>query len=155
MEIGSPGCKFVALAASSLVTSALGGPLATESARAGGEPIQLAQVAAPSAVPAASGLPAPGSRTALGDLSAIRALAVDALRAAQAGDLRAARARVKELDESWERSAPKMKTLAPAKWEAVEAAIDRAGRELRFWRARRTDSVEALQALISTIDSLG
>jgi hypothetical protein len=154
MDIGSQGRGLVALTALWIVTSTSGGQAATGSSEANPGRTRLAQVAVPSARPRASEPPAPGSHTVLGDLSAFRALAVDALRLAQTGDLRAARARVKELDESWERSASKTRPLSPAKWEAVEAAIDRAGRELRFWRARRTDSVEALQALISTIDAL-
>jgi hypothetical protein len=154
MAIGSGRRELVALTVSWLATSALGARMATRSSEAGADRTDLAQATAPSAGPPASASPAPGSRTVLGDLSGFRSLALDALRLAQAGDLRAARARVKELDERWERSAPKTKMLAPAKWEAVEAAIDRAGRELRFWRARQTDSVEALQALIATIDSL-
>jgi hypothetical protein len=96
-----------------------------------------------------------GARTVLGDLSGFRAIAADALRIAQTGDLATARARMKELEEGWERAEPKMKPLAPDQWKKVDSAIDRARRELRFWRAKRTDSVESLQALIDTIDALG
>jgi hypothetical protein len=96
-----------------------------------------------------------GSHTALGDLSRFRAIAVDTLRIAQTGDLHAARARIRDLEESWEDAAPKMKSLAPDKWKAIDSAIDRARRELRFWRAKRTDSVEALQSLIDTMDTVG
>ncbi len=131
-----------------LIGVALCTPLASASAR--GDALALD---GPSAQLAADSAPA-GSRTALCDLSGFRAIAVDTLKLAQTGDLEAARKRIRDLEESWEQAAPKMKPLAPAKWEAVDAAIDPARRELRFWRARRTDSVEALQALISTIDSV-
>lgn len=95
--------------------------------------------------------PAPG---ALGDLSGFRAIALDTLRMVQAGDFSAARKRMDELESTWKSAAPKLKRLAPEKWEKVDAAIDRAERELRFWRARRTDSVQALQELVGTIDSI-
>jgi hypothetical protein len=88
-----------------------------------------------------------------GDLSGFRAAAVDALRSVQAGDFSTARKRMDELETNWNGAAPKLKRLAPEKWKKVDAAIDRAERELRFWRARRTDSVQALQDLISSIDS--
>jgi hypothetical protein len=91
---------------------------------------------------------------ALGDLSGFRAIALDTLRTAQAGDLSAARKRMDELESTWNDAAPKLKRQAPEKWKKVDAAIDRAERELRFWRARRTDTVQALQELVRTIDSI-
>jgi hypothetical protein len=95
-----------------------------------------------------------GARTGLGDLSGLRADAVQALKFAETGDLAGARQRMKAVEEAWDRSERSMRSRTPAKAEALDAVIDRARRELRFWRARRTDSVEALQAVISTIDSM-
>jgi hypothetical protein len=91
---------------------------------------------------------------ALRDLSAFRAIALDTLRIAQTADFSAARKRMDELESTWNSAAPKLKPLAPEKWKKVDAAIDRAERELRFWRARRTDSVQSLQELVRTIDSI-
>ena len=100
-----------------------------------------------------SGASTPG-QGALGDLSGLRVIALDTLRIVQAGDFSAARKRMDELETTWNSAAPKLKRLAPEKWKKVDAAIDRAERELRFWRARRTDSVQALQELVGTIDSI-
>ena len=96
---------------------------------------------------------APGSRTPLGDLSVIRALAADALRLVRSGDLTQAKARVEELEVQWRRAESTTKPLSPERWKAVDAAIDRVERELRFSRVRRTDSAAALEALIATMDS--
>lgn len=96
----------------------------------------------------ASAKMAPESAAVPANLTELRAIARDTLKLAQAGDLLAARKRVDDLETSWNQSAPELKSLAPEKWKAVDAAIDRTERELRFWRARHTDSVEALQKLV-------
>ena len=101
---------------------------------------------------------APGASSpalgALGNLSRFRAIALDTVPLVQAGDFSAARRRVDELESTWNQAAPKLKRMAPEKWKRVDAAIERAERELRFWRARRTDSVQALEELVHTIDSI-
>lgn len=116
----------------------------------------FAQAQSPAVRPAsdmAPGASNPAQGT-LGDLSGFRAIALDTLRIVQEGDFSAARKRMDELESSWNRAGPKLKRLAPEKWRKVDAAIDRAERELRFWRVRRTDSVQALQELVRTIDSI-
>lgn len=92
-------------------------------------------------------------RSAGVDLAALRVIAVDALRIAETGDLSAARKRIDDLERAWDRETPGMKVAAPERWRALDAALDRAERELRFWRARRTDSIAALQELVRTFDS--
>ena len=92
----------------------------------------------------------PGSGTRLDDLSAIRAIAIDALQLAQSGDLRRARERSEALESLWRDAKPQ--SLSPQRRQAIDAAIDRVERELRFWRARRTDSAAALQTLVDVID---
>jgi hypothetical protein len=94
-----------------------------------------------------------GSAMPLGDLSTFRATAVDTLRIVSAGDFGAAKKRIKDLELSWDQAEPKMKPLAPQKWEAIDVAIDRALKEVRAWGATQAGSSEALRALISTIDS--
>ena len=95
---------------------------------------------------------APGNKLA-DEFAALRALAVDAQRLARNGDFAEARARVEKMEAQWRLSQSNVKTVSPEKWKTVDAALDRVERELRFWRARRTDSAEALQALIDIIDS--
>jgi hypothetical protein len=90
----------------------------------------------------------------LGDLSTFRAIAMDTLRIVNAGDLGAAKKRIKDLEISWDQAEPKLKPRAPSQWEAVDVAIDRALKEVRAWSGTKAGSAEALQALISTIDSM-
>jgi hypothetical protein len=116
-------------------------------------PAAIAQ-AQPASLPASSQAASAAPHGPLGDLAALRAIAVDTLRIAEAGDLSAARKRIDDLEKGWDREAPKMKSRAPDKWRALDAAIDRAERELRFGRARRTDSIAALTDLIRIFDSM-
>lgn len=102
------------------------------------------------AVAQASAPSGPGSGTRLDDLSAIRAIAIDALQLAESGDLRRARERSEAIESLWRDA--KLPSLPPQRRQAIDAAIDRVERELRFWRARRTDSAEALQTLVDVID---
>lgn len=111
----------------------------------------LAQGASAPAVADDSSSAVPHAQAAPGDLPGLRAIAVDTLKIVQAGDFPAARKRMDELESRWKRAAP-TSNLAPEKRKKVDAAIDRAERELRFWRARRTDSAEALQELIRALD---
>ncbi len=89
-----------------------------------------------------------------GDLAALRATAAATLRIAEAGDLSAARRRVDDLERDWNRQAPELKSRAPDKWRSLDAAIDRAERELRFGRVRHTDSVAALRDVVSILNSM-
>lgn len=111
----------------------------------------LAQGASAPAVANDSASAVPHAQAAPGDLSGLRVIAVDTLKIVQSGDFPAARKRMDELESRWNSAAPTSK-LATEKRKQIDAAIDRAERELRFWRARRTDSVEALQELIRVMD---
>lgn len=102
------------------------------------------------AVAQASAPSGPGAGTRLDDLSAIRAIAIDALQLARSGDLRRARERSEAIEALWRDA--KLPSLPPQRRQAIDAAIDRVERELRFWRARRTDSAAALQTLVDVID---
>ena len=99
---------------------------------------------------AASG--APGTKAPLNDLAVIRSIAVEALQFARSGDLDRARARVEALEVQWRQAESRTRSLSPEHRKAIEAAIDRVERELRFWRVRRTDSAAALQTLVDVID---
>ena len=95
---------------------------------------------------------APAVRPPLDDLSTLRAIAMDALQLARSGDLHRARARVEALEVQWRRAESSLRSLSPQRRQAIDTAIDRVERELRFWRARRTDSAAALQKLVDVID---
>jgi hypothetical protein len=94
----------------------------------------------------------PGAHPPVDDLSALRAIAVDAQKLARGGDLAHARARVENLEVEWRQAKSRMRSLSPQKRQAIDTALDRVERELRFWRARRTDSAEALQSLVDVMD---
>ncbi len=121
-----------------LVVSALTLPwLATRADTAG------AQASAP-------GLP--GAVAPPADLLAMRAIAVNALQFARSGDLDRARALVESLEVKWRQAKSAMPSLSPQRRQTIDTAVDRVERELRFWRARRTDSTAALQTLVDVID---
>ncbi len=94
------------------------------------------------------------AKTALGDLSGFRAIAVDTQRIVQTGDFGAAKKRIKDLELSWDEAEPNIKSRAPKAWETVDIAIDQALKEVRAWRATKESSSQALRALIAAIDAV-
>ena len=94
----------------------------------------------------------PGEQAQPNELLTIRTLAINALQFARSGDLGRARAQVEDLEVQWRQTKPKLTLLSPQRRHAIDTAIDRVERELRFWRARRTDSAAALQTLVDVID---
>lgn len=100
----------------------------------------------------ASASSVPGKVAPPAELLSMRTIAVNALRFAQSGDLGRARAEVEALEVQWRRAKSTMPSLSAQRLQAIDAAIDRVERELRFWRARRTDSAAALQTLLDLLD---
>lgn len=115
----------------------------------------IAPSTATRAIPTLGQAPAPVAPklgAPLDGLSDIRAVAVDALQLVLSGDLRHARERIETLESQWREVKTRMRSLSPQRKQAIESAIDRVERELRFWRVRRTDSAQALQTLVDVID---
>jgi uncharacterized membrane protein YkoI len=88
----------------------------------------------------------------LGDLSAFRTIAADTLAIVNTGNLTRAKARIKDLETTWDGAEAKLRPRNPERWQIIDKAIDAALGQLRADRPHASGAKDALQSLLATLD---
>jgi uncharacterized membrane protein YkoI len=88
----------------------------------------------------------------VGDLSSFRTIAADTLAIVNSGNFARAKARIKDLETSWDRAEAILRPRNPARWLVIDKAIDAALVQLRADRPQASASKEALQDLLASFD---
>ena len=86
------------------------------------------------------------------DISPFRIIAEDTLTIVNAGNLKRAKARIKDLETDWDRAEIKLRPRSPEQWRSIDKAIDAALLQLRAGSPQAPAAKEALQNLLVELD---
>jgi uncharacterized membrane protein YkoI len=86
------------------------------------------------------------------NLSSFRSIAEDTLATVNTGNLKRAKARIKNLETNWDRAEAKLRPRSPEQWRTIDKAIDAALLQLGAESPQAPAAREALQNLLVELD---